>query len=67
MDELREELERGEGGEGLVTGLIKWLGAAANTAGSAVSPLQVRCAPRLGAAWLLQCERLVALALLPPA
>lgn len=53
MDELREELERGEGGEGLVTGLIKWLGAAANTAGSAVSPLQVCCVPRLGAAWLL--------------
>ena len=41
MDDLRAELERGEGGEGLVTGLIKWLGAAANTAGSAASPLQV--------------------------
>ncbi|KAI7840457.1 hypothetical protein COHA_005882 [Chlorella ohadii] len=40
MDDLRAELERGEGGEGLVTGLIKWLGAAANTAGSAASPLQ---------------------------
>lgn len=40
MDELRAELER-EGSDGPVTGLIKWLGAAANSASSAASPLQV--------------------------
>lgn len=40
MDELRAELER-EGSDGPVTGLIKWLGAAATSASSAASPLQV--------------------------
>lgn len=40
MDELREELER-EGSAGWVTGLIKWLGDAANNAASSsASPLQ---------------------------
>ena len=46
MDELRAELER-EGSDGPVTGLIKWLGAAANSASSAASPLQV-CRRQLG-------------------
>lgn len=53
MDELRQELERGDGGEGLVTGLIKWLGDAANTAAANMSPLQVRggCTGRHSLSW----------------
>jgi hypothetical protein len=43
MDELRAELERGGSASsmGTITGLINWLGTAANTARSAATPLQV--------------------------
>lgn len=54
MDELRAELERGEGGggEGLVTGLINWLSGAANAASAAATPLQVGAGTEVPPGWL---------------
>jgi hypothetical protein len=39
---MRQKLDREETGDGLVVGLLKWLGTAATTASSTASPLQVR-------------------------